>query len=104
MAKTVNKKNIFSNLSLKEVFGGQSKRFFALFILAVYTYAYYLVVTYINDINKVEECSKILPLQKNVLYSYGILYLSLSVFIVISMILLLLFILYTFVFSKKTIN
>ena len=104
MAKTASKKSIFSKLSLKEVLGGQSKRFFALIMLAIYTYAYYLVVTYINDINKVEECSKILPLEKNVLYSYGIIYLAISVFIVISMILLLVFIVYTFAFSKNTVN
>lgn len=104
MAKTAKKKEIFSNFSLKEIIGMQSKRLFALFIFVVYTYAYYLVVTYINDINKVEECSKILTIQKNVLYGYGIIYLAISVFIFISMLLLLLYVLYIFVFSKNTVN
>ncbi len=103
MAKMA-KKEGFSNLFGKEVLGMISKRVFSLFILAVYTYAYYLVVTYINDINKEEECSKLLPIQKNVLYGYGITYLAISAFILISMLVLLVYILYIFGFSRNTVN
>ena len=102
MAKTVKKKDSFSKLSFREVLGMQSHRFLKLIVVAVYACISYYIVTYINDINKVEECSKILPIQKNILYGYGVTYLAISVCILIGIILLLLF--FTFVFSKNTAN
>ena len=78
MAKTVKKKDSFSKLSFREVLGMQSHRFLKLIVVAVYACISYYIVTYINDINKLEECSKILPIQKNILYGYGVPYFTIS--------------------------
>ena len=48
----------------------------SVFILIFYVYIGYISVTYVNDINKIDECSALAPVYGNIIWSFGIFRLS----------------------------
>ena len=45
--------------------------FLTILVLAFYGYITYSMFTYINDVNKVDECKNILPFHKNLIWYLG---------------------------------